>query len=125
MLCHLEVLGCSSDRDTFESCRCYITSKDAMVFWTLVCLSACVLLLLFYLWRIKSSVGNRHRIELLGLEGIAQEAFVREGFVLIRGELWRARSEKGVIRKGDRVLVTGVGDGLSVHIVKKSLDGGL
>jgi membrane-bound ClpP family serine protease len=96
-----------------------------MVFSTLVCLATCVLLLLLYLWWIKSKPESCNRIELIGLEGIAQEAFVREGFVLIRGELWRARSEKGVIQKGDRVIVTRIGDGLSVHIVKKSQEGGL
>ena len=96
-----------------------------MVFLLLLCLVTCPVLLLLYLWWIKSKPESCNRIELMGLEGIAQEAFVREGFVLIRGELWRARSEKGVIQKGDRVVVTGIGDGLSVHIVKKSQEGGL
>jgi membrane-bound ClpP family serine protease len=55
---------------------------------------------------------------MIGLEAVAQENFVKEGFVLVRGELWRAKLRSGMVQKGDAVEVVGVGDGLYVEIVK-------
>lgn len=56
--------------------------------------------------------------DMIGLEAVAQENFVKEGFVLVRGELWRAKLRSGMVQKGDAVEVVGVGDGLYVEIVK-------
>jgi membrane-bound serine protease (ClpP class) len=39
-----------------------------------------------------------------------------EGYVLLHGELWRARSEDGLIAAGEPVEVTGLGDGLVLDV---------
>ena len=50
----------------------------------------------------------RHRIfEIVGKEGLAKDEITpeKEGFVLIEGELWRAISERDVIKPGEHVIV--------------------
>ncbi len=55
---------------------------------------------------------SRSRLDMLGLEGVAQGNFSREGMILVRGELWRATARRGLIMKGDRVVVRAVEPGL-------------
>lgn len=45
------------------------------------------------------------REAMLGLVGTASTALSPEGYVLVRGELWRARAKKGNIEKGKKVKV--------------------
>ncbi len=54
--------------------------------------------------------------EPIGLTGRALDEITPEkpGFVLVRGEYWKARSREGVIKPGDRVRVVAVEDGLLV-----------
>ncbi len=62
----------------------------------------------------------RHRIfEIIGKEGVAKDEITpeKEGFILIEGELWRAISDKDVIKPGERVVVINKKDFLL--IVKK------
>lgn len=55
----------------------------------------------------------------VGAEGRAVETFAREGFVLVRGELWRAHTHGGVIEKGDVVVVVGYNGSLAIEVVRK------
>lgn len=47
-----------------------------------------------------------------GLEGVAEETFSKEGTVFVRGELWRATTEQGIVQKGDKIRVVSVRTGL-------------
>ena len=53
-----------------------------------------------------------------GLEGEAQETFSTSGMVLVRGELWRARSTREIIERGDRIRVVESGPGLELLVEK-------
>lgn len=79
-------------------------------------ITSLVLLLCWLL--LKSDRSLSATKDMIGLEAVAQENFVKEGFVLVRGELWRAKLRSGMVQKGDAVEVVGVGDGLYVEIVK-------
>ncbi len=62
----------------------------------------------------------KHRIfEIIGKEGVAKDEIKpdKEGYVLIEGELWRAISERDIIKPGERVMVINRKDFLL--IVKK------
>jgi membrane-bound ClpP family serine protease len=44
---------------------------------------------------------------MVGLSGVAKDDLLPEGWVLVKGEYWRARAEGEPVRKGDRVRVVG------------------
>ena len=53
----------------------------------------------------KSAAGE---LDLMGSEGSVETTLEPEGSVLIRGELWRARSRTGAtVRRGERVRIVG------------------
>jgi membrane-bound serine protease (ClpP class) len=54
--------------------------------------------------------------ELVGQEGIVRSALDPEGYVLVHGELWRARSTDGPIPAGERVQVAGIGEELVLEV---------
>ena len=54
--------------------------------------------------------------DLVGQEGIVRSALDPEGYVLVHGELWRARSDDGPIPAGERVEVAGIGDELVLDV---------
>ena len=54
--------------------------------------------------------------DLVGQEGIVRTALDPEGYVLVHGELWRARSDDGPIPAGERVEVAGIGDELVLDV---------
>jgi membrane protein implicated in regulation of membrane protease activity len=57
---------------------------------------------------------------LVGERGVAVQAFAEDGYVKVRGELWRARSEAGrEIPEGSRVLVKGA-NGLTLIVAPES-----
>lgn len=86
-----------------------------MILWSLFLLAiVCVGVIVWCLP--KSSITNPVP---LGRVGVAVQTFAKEGFVLVRGELWRAHNRAGVIAKGDAVVVVGYGSGLSVEVVRK------
>jgi membrane protein implicated in regulation of membrane protease activity len=49
---------------------------------------------------------------LVGARGVAEESFSTEGRVLVQGELWRATSARGIVQRGDPVVVEEVRPGL-------------
>jgi membrane-bound ClpP family serine protease len=71
---------------------------------------AICLVLVALLRRSKRPVGDH--LDMVGLEGVAEETFSREGKVFVRGELWRATARKGIIQKGSQVRVQSVEPGL-------------
>lgn len=56
---------------------------------------------------------------MIGLIGKANTDFTPDGYVFVRGELWRAVSQQGEIKKGDDVEVTGF-EGLILKVKKVS-----
>jgi membrane-bound ClpP family serine protease len=94
-----------------------------VLFATIVCMIfffVCLLVLVSIgvgIWLLpKSSIANPVPV---GSVGFAVETFAREGFVLVRGELWRAHIREGVVEKGDTVIVVGYCGGLSIEVVRK------
>lgn len=51
-------------------------------------------------------------LDMIGLEGVAEETFSREGKVFVRGELWRATTRRGIVQKGAQIKVQSVEPGL-------------
>jgi membrane-bound ClpP family serine protease len=62
--------------------------------------------------------GSKNPSSMRGLEGEAQETFSTFGMVLVRGELWRARSKREIIQRGDRIRVVEAGPGLELLVEK-------
>ena len=60
-------------------------------------ITSLVLLLCWLL--LKSDRSLSATKDMIGLEAVAQENFVKEGFVLVRGELWRAKLRSGMVPK--------------------------
>ncbi len=57
---------------------------------------------------------------IVGSTGVVEKALTPDGFVRVRGELWKARSDDGNVAKGQEVTVSGI-DGLRLT-VKKPID---
>ncbi len=72
-------------------------------------IAVCIVLVAL-LRRSKRQSGDQ--LGMVGLEGVAEETFSREGKVFVRGELWRATARKGIVQKGSRVRVESVEPGL-------------
>ena len=58
------------------------------------------------------------REELMGKTAVVKVALNPEGTVLFKGERWTAVSEKGRVKPGEEVIITGV-DGLTLRVTKK------
>jgi membrane-bound serine protease (ClpP class) len=54
--------------------------------------------------------------ELVGCEGVVRHSLDPDGYVLVHGELWHARSSDGPIPAGEQVVVTGMVDGLVLEV---------
>jgi membrane-bound serine protease (ClpP class) len=55
--------------------------------------------------------------ELIGQEGVVRSTLDPDGYVLVHGELWQARSsDEDVVRAGEPVTVAGIGDGLVLEV---------
>jgi membrane-bound ClpP family serine protease len=79
------------------------------------------LLVILLLRQFRSSSISRHAgfedlTGVVGLFGKAEETFTTEGTVMVRGEIWKATSKKGIVRKGDRVRVVRVVTGLLLEV---------
>lgn len=59
------------------------------------------------------------REELKGKTAVVKVALEPEGTVLYKGELWTAVADKGKIKPGEEVTITGV-DGLTLQVTRKS-----
>jgi membrane-bound serine protease (ClpP class) len=63
--------------------------------------------------RIRPQTGQE---ELVGQQGVVRQPLDPEGYVLVHGELWRARAEDGSIAVGEPVEVTQIDDGLVLEV---------
>ncbi len=63
------------------------------------------------------------REDLVGKTGVVKVALAPEGTVFFKGERWKAVSEKSRIKPGEEVIITRV-DGLTLHVIKKTIKGG-
>jgi len=57
---------------------------------------------------------------IVGSEGVVQQDLAPEGYVQVRGELWKASSSGGGLKKGEEVIITGI-DGLKLTVTRKTL----
>ncbi len=69
--------------------------------------------------------GEHDNTSMIGLEGIAGETFSADGMIHIRGELWRATTERGIIEKGSAVRVVAMRPGLILVVEKTKPDLGV
>jgi membrane protein implicated in regulation of membrane protease activity len=75
-----------------------------------------ILAVLVAVWLGRSLSTKDDPTGMIGLEAIAEETFSQEGMVFVRGELWRATAERGIVQKGQRVVVTAVRPGLMLVV---------
>lgn len=79
--------------------------------WITVGATVGTLTVLFLFVASKGLLAQRRRpralTTMVGLEGVAKDDLDPEGWVLVKGEYWRARAEGEPVRKGDRVRVVG------------------
>lgn len=63
-----------------------------------------------FVWRSYDARGSEAGHEMIGRRGRAEERLNPEGYISVRGELWRAESVHAVslIEKGDRVRICGI-----------------
>ena len=57
---------------------------------------------------------------IVGSEGIVQQDLEPEGYVQVRGELWKASSTASGLKKGEEVIITGI-DGLKLIVTRKEV----
>jgi membrane protein implicated in regulation of membrane protease activity len=57
---------------------------------------------------------------IVGSEGIVQQDLAPEGYVQVRGELWKASSTVSGLKKGEEVIITGI-DGLKLIVTRKEV----
>ena len=67
-------------------------------------------------WQVRRTPAQTGLEELVGQVGRVRSALDPDGYVLVHGELWRARSENGPIAAGELVEVTGLEDGLVLGV---------
>ncbi len=77
--------------------------------WLTVAATVGTATLLFLFIASKGLLAQRRKprplTTMVGLSGVAQDDLLPDGWVLVKGEYWRARAESEPIRKGDRVRV--------------------
>ena len=81
-------------------------------------IAAGVVLLVGLLYRSANSAASDDPSGMLNQTGVAQVTFTQVGVVVVRGELWRATSDGGIIQKGDSVVVREVRPGLVLVVSK-------
>ena len=57
---------------------------------------------------------------IVGSTGVVEKALNLDGFVRVRGELWKAHSDDGNINQGQEVTISGI-DGLKLNVIKKTI----
>ena len=57
---------------------------------------------------------------IVGSTGVVEKALNPDGFVRVRGELWKAHSDDGNINQGQEVTISGI-DGLKLNVIKKTI----
>jgi membrane-bound serine protease (ClpP class) len=67
-------------------------------------------------WQVRRTPPQTGQEELVGQVGRVRTPLDPEGYVLVHGELWRARAANGPIPAGEPVEVAGLGDGLVLDV---------
>jgi membrane-bound serine protease (ClpP class) len=67
-------------------------------------------------WQVRRTRPQTGQDELVGQVGVVRRPLDPEGYVLVHGELWRARSTDGPIPAGEPVEVTGLGAELVLDV---------
>jgi membrane-bound serine protease (ClpP class) len=67
-------------------------------------------------WQVRRTPPQTGQEELVGQIGRVRTPLDPDGYVLVHGELWRARSTNGPIGAGELVEVTGLEDGLVLDV---------
>lgn len=90
-----------------------------MNWWALV-IAVVALALVLVVWA-TNKPSDQDSTNMIGLEGVASETFSSEGMIHIRGELWRATTDRGIIEKGAPVRVVEIRPGLVLVVEKVAL----
>jgi len=85
--------------------------------WVIVVVVAVLILVVW----VTNKQGDQDSSDMIGLEGVASETFSAEGMIHIRGELWRATTDRGIIDKGTPVRVVASRPGLILVVEKVTL----
>ncbi|MEM2533797.1 MAG: NfeD family protein, partial [Candidatus Nezhaarchaeales archaeon] len=78
----------------------------------------------FAIYKVIKARRMKPKLYISGLEGRVAEAVDeittdKEGFVICEGEYWRAKTEEGVIKPGEKVIVTGK-EGVVLKVKRKA-----
>lgn len=76
-----------------------------------------------FVWRSYDARGSEEGHDMIGERGMAEERLNPEGYISVRGELWRAESVQDVspVEKGDRVRICGI-RGLTLLVKTENKD---
>jgi len=62
-----------------------------------------------FIWRSYDWDGADANHKMIGTRGIAKDRLNPSGYIIVRGELWKAEVDEGdVVEKGEKVLVSGI-----------------
>jgi membrane-bound serine protease (ClpP class) len=67
-------------------------------------------------WRVRRARPQTGQEELVGQLGVVRQPLDPEGYVLVHGELWRARTSDPPVPAGEPVEVTAIDDGLVLEV---------
>jgi membrane-bound serine protease (ClpP class) len=67
-------------------------------------------------WKVRRTRPQTGQEELVGQEGVVRQPLDPEGYVLVHGELWQARTDEPPLPVGEPVEVTGIEDGLVLEV---------
>ena len=88
--------------------------------WLALVVIVAAFVLILVVWTANRQGENRST-DMIGLEGVASQTFSAEGMIYIRGELWRATTDRGIIEKGSSVRVVETRPGLVLVVEKVAL----
>jgi membrane protein implicated in regulation of membrane protease activity len=93
------------------------TDYQDWIFWTALALWIVKDAAMYPVYR-KALSSNGPSDSVVGALGIARERIASSGYILVRGELWRARLREGApaVEEGESVRVLGM-EGLTLEIV--------
>jgi len=83
-----------------------------------ICIAAFFAFVIQRVIRAHRSQATTGREELVGKTGVVKVALAPEGTVFLKGERWKAISEKSRIKPGEEVIITRV-EGLTLYVIKK------
>ena len=95
----------------------------ALIIIIAICIAVFFAFILQRVIRAHRSQATTGREDLVGKTGVVKVALAPEGTVFFKGERWKAVSEKSRIKPGEEVIITRV-DGLTLHVIKKTIKGG-